>query len=162
MRPGGYSIRAVGDLVYKRPRKLMGLGFYPPIVGVARVWLPGHTAVIVDAVAAIPFVFLIRRWSTTVTAEGITIQTLRRRFIPWGEVRDIRVDIIAGDHSIDVYRHDGSRQRLPAPVERYEAHSDEEFMDKYSAILRLWKTHGRPPLSPETIGRGPQGSGPGT
>jgi hypothetical protein len=140
----------------------MGLGIYPPIAGLPWHWLPGHTALAIDVLAAVPFAFLIRQWSTTITAEGITIQTLRRRVIPWSRVRDIRADFLAGDHSIDVYLHVGTRQRLPAPVERYNAHSDETFVDKYAQILDLWKAHGRPPLSPEAIGRQPQGSGPGT
>ncbi|MEY9926433.1 hypothetical protein ABH926_001055 [Catenulispora sp. GP43] len=134
----------MGDLVFVRPRKLMGLGFYPPIAGFPWHWLPAHTSLAIDAAAAIPFVFLIRPWSTTVTAEGITIQTLRRRFIAWSQVRDITLDVIAGDTSIDVRLHDGSRHRLPAPLERYKAFYDTEFPAKYVAIVQAWRAGVRP------------------
>jgi hypothetical protein len=129
----------VGDLVYKRPRKLMGLGIYPPIAGAPWHWLPTHTSLAIDALVAIPFAFLIRQWSTTVTAEGITIQTLRRRVIAWSEIQDIKLDVLAGDTSIDVCLRDGSRRRLPAPLERYRAFYDTEFAEKYVAIVHAWR-----------------------
>lgn len=145
----------MGDLVYKRPRKLMGLGFYAPIAGAPWHWLPTHISLAVDALVAIPFAFLIRQWSTTVTAEGITIQKLRRRTIAWSQVRDIRLDVLAGDTSIDVYLDDGSRHRLPAPLERYKAFYDTEFAEKYVAIVKAWRAAGQIPL---TRGAGPEAS----
>lgn len=129
----------MGDLVYKRPRKLMRLNTYPVIAAMPWHWTPTHLALAIDAVAAIPFAFLIRQWSTTVTAEGITIQTLRRRFIAWSQVQDIRLDVLAGDTSVDVHLRDGSRHRLPAPLERYNAFYDTEFADKYVAIVEAWR-----------------------
>ena len=135
----GYSIRAMGELVFKRPRKLMRLDIYPVLACVPWHWAPASTAIAIDVVAAIPFLLLIRQWSTTVTAEGITIQTLRRRFVPWGEVRDIKLDVLAGDTSIDLCLRDGSRQRLPAPLERNKSFYDTEFAGKYVAIVEAWR-----------------------
>jgi hypothetical protein len=149
----GDTIHAVGDLVYKRPRKLWKLDvFYPAIASMSWRWLPTDAALIIDAVAAVPALLLLRTWSTTVAAQGITIRTLTRRFIPWAQVRDIRVDFLAGDSSIDVYLLDGTRKRLPAPLERLDRHHDAEFVDEYAEILAMWKAHGRPPRLPEADG----------
>jgi hypothetical protein len=136
------SIQAVGDLVYKRPRKLWKLDvFYPAIVGWSWHWLPTPAALIIAAVAAVPALLLLRMWSTTVTGQGITIRTLTRRFIPWDQVRDIRVDVLAGDTSIDVYLLDGSRKRLPAPLERFDRHYDVDFATEYAEIRAVWKAN---------------------
>ena len=157
----------MGDLVFKRPRKLMRLDIYPVVAYLPWHWAPANVSIAIDVVAAIPFLFLIRQWSTTVTAEGITVKTLRRRFIPWSEVQDIKLDVLAGDTSIDVCLRDGSRRRLPAPLERYKSFYDTEFAAKYVAIVEAWRaarpqTNGRPPLTPGAVGRRLQGSGPGT
>lgn len=129
----------MGDLVYKQPRKLLRLDLYPVVAYMPWHWLPAHVSIPIDVLAAIPFAFLIRQRSTTVTAEGITIVTYRRRFIPWSEVADIKLDVIAGDTSVDVYLRDGSRRRLPAPLERYKAFYDTEFATKYVAIVEAWR-----------------------
>jgi hypothetical protein len=128
----------------------MRLDLYPVIAYLPWHWFPSHISVAVDVLAAIPFAFLIRQWSTTVTAEGITIQTLHRRTIAWSEVEDIKLDVLAGDTSIDVHLRDGSRHRLPAPLERYKNFYDTEFAEKYVAIVKTWRAaapaDGRPPL----------------
>ena len=113
-------------------------------------------AIAIDMVTAVPFPLLIRQPSTTVTAEGLKIQTLHRRFIPWSEVQNIGLCL-----------RDGSHRRLPAPLERYKSFYDTEFAAKYVSIVEAWRAarpqaNGRPPLTPEAVGRRLQGSGPGT
>ncbi|MEY9907501.1 hypothetical protein ABIA35_003731 [Catenulispora sp. MAP12-49] len=134
----------MGDLVYRRPRKLMRLDAYPMVALLPWHWMGPRPAIALNVLTAIPFALMIRPWSTTVTAEGIRIQTLRRRFIPWSDVLDIRLDVIAGDTSVDVYLHDGSRHRLPAPLERYKNFYDTEFPEKYVAIVQAWRAAARP------------------
>jgi hypothetical protein len=143
----------VGDLAYKRPLKLWKLdAFYPAVATPPWHYLPAHTALIIDAVAAVPALLLLRTWSTTVTAQGITIRTLTRRFIPWAQVRDIKVDVLAGDSSIDVYLLDGSRRRLPAPLERFNRHYDIDFATEFAAIRAVWKANTHPsPTAAEQV-----------
>lgn len=125
--------------MFERPRNLKMLVAYPAIAGAALTWIPGPAAFVVAVVAAAPFAFLLRTWSAAITPEGIAVRTVRRRFIAWDQIRSVEVCTVAGDRSIDVFLLDGSRQRLPAPLERHMSFYDAGFDAKYASIVEARK-----------------------
>jgi hypothetical protein len=117
-------------------------GTFPLAAGGALVMqIPSAVYQLALGLAAIPLmVLLARERSTKITAAGITIRGARSRFIPWDQVDAITVDGDDGDddRAIIVRLLDGSRLRLPDPVERHRRTRDPEFDAKYSAIVAAW------------------------
>ncbi|MFD0632637.1 hypothetical protein ACFQ9X_14560 [Catenulispora yoronensis] len=101
-----------------------------------------------------------RARSTVVTAKGITIRVLRGRFIPWDQVDAISVGDLAGERAIDLRLADGSRRRLPAPVERHRRSRDVAFDDKYAAIMQAWLRSSGPGDETSDPGRKPAADRP--
>ncbi|NUR57615.1 MAG: hypothetical protein HOV87_02745 [Catenulispora sp.] len=128
------------DLVYKRPRTANQFGTFPLAAGGALVMqIPNAVYQLAIGVAVVPLVILVaRERSTRVTAAGITVRAVRSRFIPWEQIDAITVDTETDDRAIAVRLLDGSRLRLPEPVERHRRTRDPEFDDKYSAIVAAW------------------------
>lgn len=126
-------------LVFKRPRKTNQFGTFPlAAAGALLMQIPSAVYQAAIALAAVPFGFLLAKgWSTTVTADGIAVRAVRRRFIPWEQVDAITVDE-SGDRSIDLSLNDGSHRRLPAPVERQRRSHGDRFDEKYAAIVTAW------------------------
>jgi hypothetical protein len=138
----------VEDLVFKRPRKMNQFGTFPlAAAGALLREIPGTVYELAILAVSVPCAIAAGRTrSTTVTGEGILIRAVRRQFIPWDRIRAISVDTWAGDRSIDLRLTDGSRRRLPAPVERrrrsHDAESDAAFDTafdtEYAAIMEAW------------------------
>ncbi|NUP51567.1 MAG: PH domain-containing protein [Catenulispora sp.] len=129
------------DLVYRRPRTLNQFGTFPLAAGGALVMqLPTALYQLAAGVFAVPLAILAaRERCTTVTAAGITVRTVRSRFIPWNQIDAITATPTAdGDRAVDIRLADGSRLRLPEPVERHGRTRDPEFDEKYSAIIAAW------------------------
>lgn len=128
------------DLVFKRPRKANQFGTYPlAAAGALLREIPGTVYELAILAVTVPCAVAAGRTrSTTVTAEGILIRAVRRRFIPWEMVRAISVDSSAGDRSIGLRLTDGSRRRLPAPVEHRRRPHDAAFDAEYAAIMEAW------------------------
>ncbi|NUR31665.1 MAG: hypothetical protein HOV83_38475 [Catenulispora sp.] len=128
------------DLVFKRPRRANHLGTFPlAAAGALLREIPGAGYELAILAVTVPCAVAAGRTrSTTVTAEGILIRAVRRRFIPWDMVRAISVDSSAGDRSIGLRLTDGSRRRLPAPVERRRRLHGAEFDTEYAAIMEAW------------------------
>lgn len=130
------------DLVYKRPRMANQFGTFPLAAGGALVMqIPSALYQLALGLAAIPLVVLVaREHSTKITAAGITVRGVRSRFIPWDQVDAITVDGREGhdDRAVAVRLLDGSRLRLPSPVERHQRTRDPDFDAKYSAIVAAW------------------------
>ncbi|GAA1978479.1 hypothetical protein GCM10009838_44090 [Catenulispora subtropica] len=127
-------------MVFKRPRKLNQWGTYPlAMAGWLVMKLPSVVYELAVVVPAIPFAVLAARVnSTTVTADGVLIRSVRARFVPWDQIKAITVADGAGDRSIDLRLVDGSHRRLPAPVERHWRSHDAEFDAKYAALMQAW------------------------
>jgi hypothetical protein len=149
----------VEELLFERPRTANPFGTYPLAAGGAVVMQLSNTVYELAVVAvAVPIAVLAARTrSTTVTAEGIAIRAVRRRFVPWSQVRAITVEDGAAARSIDLILVDDSRLRLPAPVERrrrspdadsgesgaksstgHAARHAADFDADYAAIMQAW------------------------
>lgn len=128
------------DLVFKRPRRANQLGTFPlAAAGALLREIPGTVYELAILAVTVPCAIAAGRTrSTTVTADGILIRAVRRQFVPWDRIRAISVDSSAGDRSIDLRLTDGSRRRLPAPVERRRRSQDAEFDAEYAAIMEAW------------------------
>jgi len=147
----------VDELVFKRRRGRLSLrviwAAYVVLGALLMVWgrpepasgLPW--AFILDAAIALGVIGMVvwREWARiVVTTEGIRARTVRTRFIPWVEVRDIKVTRFGGDREVDIHLLDGSRRTLPAPVDLFNARSDGTFNKKYAALIAAWNAYGRP------------------
>lgn len=149
------SIAPVEDLVYRRPRRINQFGTFPLAAGGALVMqIPGVLYQLAAGVFAVPLAILAaRERGTRVTAAGITVRTVRSRFIPWNQVDAITATGTAeGGRAVDIRLADGSRLRLPEPVERHGRTRDPGFDEKYSAIIAAWLRSSAPGPSPADAG----------
>jgi len=88
-----------------------------------------------------------RRFGITLTPSVAVVHTLRRRTIPWADVRGIQTESIRGIKTIVLYETNGRFTRLRAPSTGFLA-PDRHFEEKFHVIEDWWRTHRGPDWNP--------------
>jgi hypothetical protein len=87
---------------------------------------------------------IVAQWGYIAFRVGITltpeVHNLRRHTIRWADIQAIQVEGYLGSRAIVIYRTDGSRVRLRAPITGFLAW-DRRFDEKFHTIGRWWLDH---------------------
>lgn len=81
-----------------------------------------------------------RRFGITLTPSAAVVHNLRRRTIPWADVRGIQTESFRGTTTIVLYETNGRFTRLRAPSTGLLAR-DRDFEEKLHVIGDWWLTH---------------------
>ncbi len=116
-----------------------GAGTTPPggLPGLAAFWI-----VLLILTALFP-----HRFGITLTPSSAVVHNLRRRTIPWSEIRAVQTESILGTMTIVLYEANGRRTRLRAPSTGFLAW-DHHFEEKFHVIGTWWLTYRGPDWNP--------------
>ncbi|MFI6407929.1 hypothetical protein [Streptomyces sp. NPDC050548] len=87
------------------------------------------------------------RFGITLTPSAAVVHNLRRRTIPWSDVRGIHTESIRRTTTIVLYEANGRFTRLRAPSTGFHGR-DRHFEEKFHVIENWWLTHRGPDWSP--------------
>lgn len=85
----------------------------------------------------------------TLTPTAAVVHTLRRRNIPWCDVRAVRIENVMGTRTVVICEANGRSTRLRAPVSGFPRW-DRRFEEKFHTIGRWWLDHRGPDWTPVT------------